>query len=194
MPWLDYSRYADSNGYQTDGSRYQWPWRDWLINALNRNLPYNQFTVEQLAGDLLENPTIDQRIATGYNRLLQTSHEGGVQAKEYLAIYAADRIRNLSAVWMGATLGCAQCHDHKYDPYTARDFYAMSAFFADIDEAQHFRVGSNSLPTRRPPEIKVLSRRDRELLAALEATKPRSEDIEKQIADGKPETAEVRVR
>ena len=114
--------------------------------------------------------------------MLQTSHEGGVQAKEYLAIYAADRMRNLSAVWMGATLGCAQCHDHKYDPYTTRDFYAMSAFFADIDEAQHFKVGSNSLPTRRPPEIKVLSRRDRDVLAGLESVKPRTKDIEKQIA------------
>ncbi len=183
--WLDLVRFADTVGYHGDQDHSITPYRDYVIDAFNLNLPFDRFTLEQLAGDLLENPTIDQRIATGYNRLLQTSHEGGVQAKEYLAIYAADRIRNLSAVWMGATLGCAQCHDHKYDPYTARDFYAMSAFFADIDEAQHFKVGSNSLPTRRPPEIKVLSRRDRELLAALEATKPRSEDIEKQIADVK---------
>ncbi|MCH2061701.1 MAG: PSD1 and planctomycete cytochrome C domain-containing protein [Verrucomicrobiales bacterium] len=180
--WLDLVRFADTVGYHGDQDHNITPYRDYVIDAFNLNLPFDRFTREQLAGDLLENPTIDQQVATGYNRLLQTSHEGGVQAKEYLAIYAADRIRNLSAVWMGGTLGCAQCHDHKYDPYTTRDFYAMSAFFADIDEVEHFRVGSNSLPTRRPPEIKVLSRRDREMLAGLEAMKPRSGDIEKQIA------------
>jgi len=139
-----------------------------VIDAFNRNLPFDQFTREQLGGDLLPDAGIDQKIASGYNRLLQTSHEGGVQPKEYLAIYGADRVRNVSAVWMGATVGCAQCHDHKYDPYTAKDFYAMQAFFADVDEAQHFKVGSNSLPTKRPPEIKVLNRVDRERLATLE--------------------------
>ncbi|MCA9216097.1 MAG: DUF1553 domain-containing protein, partial [Planctomycetales bacterium] len=97
-----------------------------------------------------------------YNRLLQTSHEGGVQPKEYLAIYAADRVRNVSAVWMGATLGCTQCHDHKFDPFTSKDFYAMAAFFADVDEAQHFKIGSNALPTKRPPEIDVVPRWQRE--------------------------------
>jgi hypothetical protein len=180
--WLDLVRFADTVGYHGDQDHNITPYRDYVIDAFNLNLPFNRFTREQIAGDLLDNPTIDQQVATGYNRLLQTSHEGGVQTKEYLAIYAADRMRNLSAVWMGATLGCAQCHDHKYDPYTTRDFYAMSAFFADIDEVQHFKVGSNSLPTKRPPEIKVLSRRDRDLLAGLEAVKPRTKDIEKQIA------------
>ena len=180
--WLDLVRFADTVGYHGDQDHNITPYRDYVIDAFNLNLPFDRFTREQLAGDLLEKPTMDQQVATGYNRLLQTSHEGGVQAKEYLAIYAADRMRNLSAVWMGATLGCAQCHDHKYDPYTTRDFYAMSAFFADIDEAEHFRVGSNSLPTRRPPEIKVFSRRDRELLARLEAMNPLTKDIEKQIA------------
>jgi hypothetical protein len=180
--WLDLVRFADTVGYHGDQDHNITPYRDYVIDSFNLNLPFDRFTREQIAGDLLDNPTIDQQVATGYNRLLQTSHEGGVQAKEYLAIYAADRMRNLSAVWMGATLGCAQCHDHKYDPYTTRDFYAMSAFFADIDEAQHFKVGSNSLPTRRPPEIKVLSRRDRDLLADLEGVKPRTKDIEKQIA------------
>ena len=180
--WLDLVRFADTVGYHGDQDHNITPYRDYVIDAFNLNLPFDQFTREQIAGDLLDNPTVDQQVATGYNRLLQTSHEGGVQAKEYLAIYAADRMRNLSAVWMGATLGCAQCHDHKYDPYTTRDFYAMSAFFADIDEAQHFKVGSNSLPTRRPPEIKVLSRRDRNRLVGLEAVKPRTKDIEKQIA------------
>ena len=124
----------------------------------------------QLAGDLLKDPTPAQQIATGYNRLLQTTHEGGLQPKEYLAIYAADRIRNVSAVWMGATVGCAQCHDHKYDPYSTKDFYSMVAFFADIDEQQHFKVGTNSLPTKRPPEISVGSRWQRELSAEIEST------------------------
>ena len=176
--WLDLVRFADTVGYHGDQEQNITPYRDYVIDAFNDNLPFDQFTREQLAGDLLKNPTIDQKIATGYNRLLQTSHEGGVQPKEYLAIYAADRIRNLSAVWMGGTLGCAQCHDHKFDPYTARDFYSMSAFFADIDEAQHFKVGSNALPTKRPPEIAVLSRGDRELLAKLEASKADKKEIE----------------
>ncbi len=96
-------------------------------------------------------PDIEQKIASGYNRLLQTSHEGGVQPKEYLAIYAADRVRNVSAVWMGATMGCCQCHDHKFDPYTSHDFYALAAFFADVDEEHHFKDGDNSLPTKRLP-------------------------------------------
>ncbi|MFT5108109.1 MAG: hypothetical protein ACI8XO_002625 [Verrucomicrobiales bacterium] len=165
--WLDLVRFADTVGYHGDQTHNISPYRDYVIDAFNRNLPFDQFTREQLAGDLLEDPSIDQKVATGYNRLLQTSHEGGVQTKEYLAIYAADRVRNVSAVWMGGTLGCAQCHDHKYDPYTAKDFYSMAAFFADVDEAQHFKVGTNSLPTKRPPEIDVLSRRDRETLAAL---------------------------
>ena len=176
--WLDLVRFADTVGYHGDQDQNITPYRDYVIDAFNDNMPFDRFTREQLAGDLLENPTIDQKVATGYNHLLQTSHEGGVQPKEYLAIYAADRIRNLSGVWMGGTLGCAQCHDHKFDPYTTKDFYSMSAFFADIDEEQHFKVGTNELPTKRPPEIHVLSRRDRELLAQLEATNANQAEIE----------------
>ena len=170
MYWLDLVRYADTCGYHGDQDHNISPYRDYVIDAFNDNMPFDRFTREQLAGDLLPNPTVDQRIATGYNRLLQTSHEGGVQPKEYLAIYFADRVRNLGSVWMGATTGCAQCHDHKYDPYTMKDFYALGAFFADIDEAQHFKVGSNSLPTKRPPEIQVHSKRERERLAELADT------------------------
>ena len=159
--WLDLVRYADTVGYHGDQDHNISPYRDYVIDAFNRNLPFDQFTLEQLAGDLLQDATINQKVATGYNRLLQTSHEGGVQPKEYLAIYQADRVRNVSAVWLGATLGCAQCHDHKYDPYTGEDFYSMAAFFADIDEAQHFKTGTNNLPTARPPEMDVLSREQR---------------------------------
>ena len=168
--WLDLVRFADTVGYHGDQDHKISPYRDYVIDSFNDNLPLDQFTREQLAGDLLENPTTDQIVATGYNRLLQTSHEGGVQPKEYLAIYAADRIRNLSAVWMGATVGCAQCHDHKYDPFTAKDFYSLVAFFADVDETDHFKKGTNSLPTRRAPEIAVLSRWQRDWLAEVERT------------------------
>lgn len=167
--WLDLVRYADTVGYHGDQDHSISPYRDYVIDSFNDDLPLDQFTREQLAGDLLPQPTLSQRIATGYNRLLQTSHEGGVQPKEYLAIYAADRIRNLSNVWMGATVGCAQCHDHKYDPYTLRDFYSLVAFFADIDEQQHFKTGSNALPTRRDPEISALSRWQRVRLADIES-------------------------
>lgn len=166
--WLDLVRYADTVGYHGDQDHNISPYRDYVIDALNDSLPFDQFTREQIAGDLLPEATIDQRIASGYNRLLQTSHEGGVQPKEYLAIYAADRVRNLSNVWMGATVGCAQCHDHKFDPFTITDFYSLAAFFADVDEAQHFTQGSNSLPTARPPEIEVLSRRERSRVQTLE--------------------------
>lgn len=165
--WLDLVRYADTVGYHGDQTHNISPYRDWVINSFNSNLPFDQFTREQIAGDLIENANESQLIASGYNRLLQTTHEGGLQPREYSAIYAADRVRNVSLVWMGATVGCAQCHDHKYDPYTIRDFYSLSAFFADIDDEAHFKVGTNSLPTKRPPEILVLPKLDRDNLDAL---------------------------
>jgi mono/diheme cytochrome c family protein len=134
MFWLDLVRYADTIGYHSDNPKEVSAYRDYVIGAFHSNKPYDQFTVEQLAGDLLEGATVEQRVASGYNRLLQTTQEGGAQAKEYLAIYAADRVRNVGEVWLGATLGCAQCHDHKYDPIRMSDFYRMAAFFADIKE------------------------------------------------------------
>lgn len=176
--WLDLVRYADTVGYHGDQEHRISPYRDYVINALNANMPFDQFTREQLAGDLLPNPTIEQKVATGYNRVLQTSHEGGVQPKEYHAIYAADHVRNLSAVWMGATMGCAQCHDHKYDPYAMRDFYSMAAFFADVDEAQHFKNGDNNSPTLRSPELELLTPAEQATLKALAA---RSELLKKRV-------------
>lgn len=182
--WLDLVRYADTVGYHGDQEHHASPYRDYVIDAFNRDLPFDQFTREQLAGDLLPNPTPDHRIATCYNRLLQTSHEGGVQPKEYLTIYAADRVRNVSAVWFGATIGCAQCHDHKFDPYTMRDFYSLAAFFADVDEEKHLRGdGGDVTPTRRAPEIAVHSRRQRARLAELDA---------RIAALGEPEAAAAR--
>jgi hypothetical protein len=170
MMWLDLVRFADTVGYHGDQTHNIWPYRDYVIHAFNANLPFDQFTREQLAGDLLANCTEDQLIASGYNRLLQTSHEGGVQLKEYRAIYLADRVRNVSQVWMGATVGCAQCHDHKYDPYTARDFYSLGAFFADIEDEQHLvdDRGLNALPSPRYPEKEVQSVYQREKLAELD--------------------------
>ena len=175
MYWLDLVRYADTVGYHGDQTHAITPYRDYVIDAFNRNKPFDQFTREQLAGDLLKNPSLEQQIATGYNRLLQTSHEGGVQEKEYLAIYAADRIRNFSSVWMGATVGCAQCHDHKYDPYSIKDFYSMVAFFADVDENAHLNPGRrrglnfNALPSPRPPEIYAGPEKERKRLPLAEA-------------------------
>ncbi len=180
MYWLDLVRFADTVGYHGDQDHNISPYRDYVLDAFNNNLPFDQFTREQLAGDLLPDSTIDQKIASGYNRLLQTTHEGGLQEKEYLAIYAADRVRNVSQVWMGATVGCAQCHTHKYDPYTITDFYSLASFFADVDEAKHFKVGTNSLPTKRPPEIKVLSKRERDQLAQLESELSKAKETDEQ--------------
>jgi len=177
--WFDLVRYADTVGYHGDQPHSISPYRDWVIKAFLENVPFDRFTVLQLAGDLVgpaagEHPE-DPVLASAYNRLLQTTHEGGLQIKEYRAIYQADRIRNVSGVWMGATVGCAQCHDHKYDPYTAKDFYALGSFFADIDDEKHMAKGGfggqdlNTLPTKRDPEITIVGPFDRERTAALDA-------------------------
>jgi len=134
MYWLDLVRFADTNGYHGDNHRDIWLYRDYVIAAFNDNKPFDRFTCEQLAGDLLPDASRETRIASGYNHLLMTTREGGAQAKEYLAKYSADRVRNASTVWMGATMGCCECHDHKFDPYSTRDFYRFAAFFADLKE------------------------------------------------------------
>ncbi len=179
MYWLDLVRYADTVGYHGDQEHNISPYRDYVIHAFNTNMPFDRFTVEQLAGDLLPNPTPDQLIATGYNRVLQTTHEGGAQDKEYLAIYSADRVRNFGAVWMGATIGCAQCHNHRYDPYTQKDFYRLAAFFADIDERGAYK-GPDATPTKRPPEMMVLSPIDRD---RADAARARIAELEKSGKD-----------
>lgn len=134
MHWLDLARYADSVGYHGDQPVSVSPFRDYVIDAFNENLPFDRFTREQLAGDLLPEATREQVVASGYNRLGMMSAEGGAQPKEYLAKYAAERVRAVSGAWLGATMGCAECHDHKFDPFTTKDFYAFQAFFADIQE------------------------------------------------------------
>jgi len=139
--WLDAVRYADTSGFHGDNPYPAWPYRDYVLQAFHTNRPFDEFTREQLAGDLLPSPTVDQRIASAFNRLNRVSGEGGLQEKEYLAKYGADRVRTVSTVWMGTTVGCAECHDHKFDPILAKDFYALKAFFADIDEPGLARDG-----------------------------------------------------
>lgn len=176
--WFDLVRFADTVGYHGDQDHHITPYRDYVIKSFNDNLPFDQFTIEQLAGDLLPNPTMWQLVATGYNRVLQTTHEGGAQDGEYRAIMLADRVRNFSEVWMAGSMGCAQCHDHKFDPYTTEDFYSMQAFFADVDEYGSFAsVGKNNLPTQRPPEMMAWTLPVYEMMQALdkkiaEAEKP----------------------
>ena len=164
MHWFDLVRYADTRGYHGDQHQHITPYRDYVINAFNSNLPFDRFTAEQLAGDLLPGATQAQQIASGYNKLLMTTEEGGAQAKEYTAKYAADRVRNASVVWLGTTLGCTECHDHKYDPFQQRDFYSFAAFFADIKETAVGGLDTVQLPT--PEQKQRLDEFDKQLTAA----------------------------
>ncbi len=132
--WLDAARYADTNGYQGDRTRTMWFWRDWVIDAFNRNMPFDQFTVEQLAGDLLPNATVAQKIATGFNRNHMLNGEGGRIPEESRVDYVVDRVDTTSTVWMGLTVGCARCHDHKYDPITQKEYYGLFAYFNNLPE------------------------------------------------------------
>jgi len=144
--WLDLVRYADTAGYHGDQIRGSSGYRDYVINAFNNNMPFDQFTREQLAGDLLQEPTTDQLLASGYNRLNMVTREGGAQEGDYIVRYAADRVRTTASVWMGSSLGCAECHDHKFDPFTTKDFYSFGAFFADIKEEGVQDEGGNGAP------------------------------------------------
>jgi hypothetical protein len=132
--WLDVARFADTVGYHGDQNQRIFPYRDYVINAFNTNKPFDVFTREQLAGDLLPNPTEEQLVASGYNRLNMMTREGGAQVKEYLAKYGAERVRSVSNAWLGSTFGCAECHDHKFDPIKSADFYSLQAFFADVKQ------------------------------------------------------------
>ena len=134
VPWLDVARYADTVGFHGDQNQNTWAYRDYVIKSFNENTPFDRFTIEQLAGDLLPGATDEQRMATCFNRLNMMTREGGAQAREYLAKYAADRVRTVGMAWLGSTIGCAECHDHKFDPILTRDFYALGAFFADVKQ------------------------------------------------------------
>ncbi len=141
--WLDLARYADSNGYQVDLARSIWPYREWVINAFNRNLPFDQFTIDQLAGDLLPNPTLEQKIATGFNRNTKVNDEGGGDAEEYRTKAVKDRVATLGTAWLGLTLNCAECHTHKYDPITHEEYYRLYAIFNNSTDAGNYSLGPN---------------------------------------------------
>ena len=177
MYWLDMVRFADSIGYHSDNPMNVWPYRDYVIEAFNRDKPFHQFTREQLAGDLLPDANQGTRVASCYNRLIETTEEGGAQPKEYTIKYECDRVRNISTVWMAATMGCSQCHDHKFDPYTQKDFYGMAAFFADLKEAA---VG------RREPGMPVLDDAQSSRLKTLD---DRIADLEHKLQVQTPELA-----
>ncbi|MEK7781647.1 MAG: PSD1 and planctomycete cytochrome C domain-containing protein [Verrucomicrobiota bacterium] len=177
-PWLDVVRYADTVGYHGDQNQRIFPYRDYVINAFNQNKPFDQFTIEQIAGDLLPNATTEQKVASGFNRLNMMTREGGAQPKEYLAKYAADRVRTVSGTWLGSTMGCAECHDHKYDPISTKDFYQMAAFFADLKQwGVYMDYGFTPNPDLKgwsnehpfPPEIEVASPYLQRRIAKLQA-------------------------
>ncbi len=157
--WLDVVRFADTIGYHSDTPRNVWPYRDYVIRAFNDNKPFDKFTIEQLAGDLLPNSGQEQKVGSAFNRLLLTTEEGGAQAKDYEARYLTDRVRAVGSVWLGQTIGCCQCHDHKFDPITSRDFYSMGAIFADIKEG---------IIGRREDGMMVLSDEQQKKLGGIE--------------------------
>ena len=177
--WLDAARYADTNGYQTDGERSMWRWRDWVIDAFNRNMPFNQFTVEQIAGDMLPNATLSQKIATGFNRNHRGNGEGGIIPEEYAIEYVVDRVDTTATVWLGLTLGCARCHDHKYDPFTQKEFYQVFAYFNNVPESGKAWKYGNS-----PPVVQAPTPTQQSELAALET---RLAAAETAFAELKPE-------
>lgn len=163
--WLDVVRYADTIGYHSDTPRNVWPYRDWVIQSFNDNKPFDKFTIEQLAGDLLPDANQSTKVGSAFNRLLLTTEEGGAQSKDYEARMLTDRVRAVGAAWMGQTTGCAQCHDHKFDPFKTRDFYSLGAFFADIQEPIIGRREDGMLVTT-DEQTKQLAKLDADLAAA----------------------------
>ncbi|MBI3698569.1 MAG: DUF1549 domain-containing protein, partial [Acidobacteria bacterium] len=168
MQWLDVARYADTHGYHIDSHRDMWPWRDWVIRAFQRNLPFDQFIVEQLAGDLLPGATLDQKVATGFNRNHMINFEGGAIPEEYQNEYVVDRVETTSVAFLGMTMGCARCHDHKYDPIKQKEFYRFYAFFNTIPEKGLDGRKGNAEPIVQLPDGEQKQKLD-ELTAAIAA-------------------------
>ena len=164
--WLDLARYADTDGYQDDEPRVMWRWRDWVIEAINHNKPFDEFTIEQLAGDLLPGARAEQILATGFNRNNRTNGEGGSIAEEFRVEYIVDRLDTLATTWMGLTLSCARCHDHKYDPISQREFFRLFAFFNNVPEKGTYRRNS-------PPLLKVPTRATAAELSEIEREESR---------------------
>ena len=173
--WLDAARYADTHGIHIDNYRAIWPYRDWVIGAFQANMPWDQFTTEQIAGDLLPNRSLDQLVATGFSRCLATTGEGGAISEEYDAIYAKDRVETVSAIWLGLTTGCAACHDHKFDPVSTKEFYSLTAFFRNT--SMEALDGNDA---GHPPNVVVPLKQDRERLGILSAEITHAEQ---QLAD-----------
>lgn len=188
VDWLDAARYADTNGYQSDGVRSMWSWRDWVVKAFNRNMPFDEFTVEQLAGDLLPDATLEQKIATAFNRNHRTSAEGGIVEEEFLAEYAADRASTTATVWLGLTMGCARCHDHKYDPLKQKEFYELVAFFNNLPERGLVYNFGNDNPVIPAPTGEQ-QRKLAELDAAVERARKKLDGLAPEIDRGIAEWA-----
>ena len=192
VAWMDQARYADTNGYSIDGGRHMWLWRDWVIDAYNQNLPFDQFVIQQLAGDLLPETTIDQRVATGFNRNHMITHEGGTIAEENIVNYVADRVKTTSEVFLGLTMACAQCHDHKYDPITQQDYYRFFAFFNTLSDRGHDGDGGrNATPKLRArsvlrknqAEIQAIESELSELRARMKETLPSQVEWEEEARE-----------
>ena len=201
VQWLDAARYADTSGYQTDGERFMWRWRDWVIAAYNRGKPFDQFTIEQLAGDLLPNATVSQRVATGFHRNHRANSEGGIVFDEYLVEYAADRVETTATVWLGLTMTCARCHDHKYDPFTQRDYYQLMAYFNNIPEQGRVMKFGNSVPVMRAPTthdqraLSMVARDVKKLEETLQAKRALIERTQMQWEQGAlPETLDGSIK
>ncbi|MSU28106.1 MAG: DUF1553 domain-containing protein [Pedosphaera sp.] len=186
VPWLDLARHSDSAGYHNDSLRETWLWRDWVVRAFNENKPFDKFTIEQLAGDLLPGATVDQKIASGFMRNVMTSDEGGIIDAEYLNIYLVDRVSTLGTTWFGMSIACAQCHDHKYDPITTREFYSLYAFFHNVPEK-----GKDGTRTLNPePRMAVPSVEQEKELARL-AGQITAADTQVKDLEGKLDAAQL---
>jgi len=182
--WMDAARYADSHGFHIDAERHLWKWRSWVVDAYNRNLPFDQFTTEQLAGDLLPEPTIDQKVASGFIRNNMSTGEGGAIVDEYQAKYTFDRTETASTLWLGLTMSCARCHTHKYDPITHREYYGLYAFFNNLEEAVMDGNQPNPEPFLKLPTAAQKSR--------LDALKQQVEAAESELARREPEAEAAR--
>jgi hypothetical protein len=199
--WLDLARYADSNGFQRDGFRTIWPYRDWVIDAFNRDMPFDQFTLEQIAGDLLKEPAISQKIATGFNRCVTVNVEAGTDREENRVNAVFDRVNTTATVWLGTTIACAQCHHHKYDPFTMTDYYRLFAYFNSTEEetakgeqaAREFIGPKLTLPldAKTAARLKALQAERAKVAAAgadMKKVRPRLNELDQQIAELAPTT------
>jgi hypothetical protein len=186
MHWLDLARYADTNGYNNDEERTMWPWREWVIEAFNSGMPYDRFLIEQLAGDLLPNATLQQKLATGFNRNHVITTEGGIVPEEYRVEYVADRVHTTATVFLGLSMQCARCHDHKFDPLTMKDYYGFYGFFNNIeDQTVGYNNGAAARPYIKAPtkaQQAELDRLDRDMAAAEAKLAAREKNLDAEIA------------